>query len=125
EGVHLENLPEEGRVGAVEVARGDDGGVVDDGVEAPEPLHREGDEALGAAFRDEILDVEDGAVGTDLGDDLLAQLGLEPVDDDAGALDGALDGDGPADAGAASGDDDDFMGEAHGRRRVQAWVKGP
>jgi hypothetical protein len=113
DGVDLEHLPEEGRVGALEIARSDDGGIVDDGIETAEALDREGDKARRTSLVGKILDVEDGAVGTDLRDGLLAKIPFEPVDDDTGAFGGALLRDRFADAGATAGDEDDFVGEAH------------
>jgi hypothetical protein len=117
--VHLEHLAKEGRVGALEIARGDDGGVVDDGVEAAETLESEGYEACGTAFFGEVFDVEGGGIGADLRDGFFPEITLEPVDDDPGSLGGALLRDGFPDAGAAAGDEDDFVGEAH-----QEWSGG-
>src|SRR5690606_11091210 len=89
-------------------------------VESAKGLHRQGDEASGASFAGEVLDVEDGVLRAPFRDEGLPRFALQSVDEDAGALPDTLRGDGLADAGATAGDEDDFLCEAHGGRAAFA-----
>ena len=104
---------EEGRVGRLDVALRDDGRVVHHAVEFTVSLHREVDQALRAAGRGQVFDVDDAVGRADLGEGRFREILLQAMDDDLGAFAHAALGDGLADAGRTAGDEDDFVLEAH------------
>ena len=106
---------EEGRVGRLDVALRDDRRVVHHAVEFTVSLHREVDQALRAAGRGQVFDVDDAVGRADLGEGRFREILLQAMDDDLGAFAHAALGDGLADAGGAAGDEDDFILEAHGQ----------
>ena len=119
ERVDGEHSLEQRHIGGVDVAGAHAGGVVDHPVEPAEGADSQPDQSLGTACHGEILDVADGSRTArrsglaQVRHDLRHEVGLEAVDDDAGALRHAPRRDRPADAGGAAGHDHHLVTQTH------------
>src|SRR5690606_3048479 len=104
--------------------RAADAGVVDGVVQLAERLHGEGDSFFivfgGGAVGNERSGFAFGA--GDFVDHALGGAAIDVGDDNFDAEPGKLLGDGLADAGAAAGDESDFVFERHGRAPL-LWVR--